>query len=157
MLLSRNQPQFPQFPQFPGMMGGGFGQGPMSPGAPMGPMSPHLGGMQQMHALTPASSFGAAQQMHPLSPTNSFGAQQMQGMTPQGMNMGMGGGGGWATLRQGMGAVNAFGTAGKLYGLGGGQQQGVEMVNPSFMQQNSMKGGNFSPRFYTGQQMSPNG
>lgn len=148
MLLSRSQNQFPQgFPQFPGMMGGGgFGQGPMSPGAPMGPMSPHLGGMQP----------GMQPGMHPLSPTNSFGAQSAMA-TPQGAMGGvaMGGGSGWSTLRNTVGAASAFGTAGKLYGVGAGQP-GMDTVNPSFMQQNAMKGGTFSPRFYMGG-MQPNG
>ena len=134
MLLSRSNNQFNQFPQFPGMMGmGGMMGGPMSPGAPMGPMSPHLGGM------------------NPMSPTNSFGAQAgAQFAAPQGM----GAGAGWNTLRTSLSAANAFGTAGKLYGVGA--PQGMDTVNPSFMQQNSMKGGTFSPRFYMGQ-MPPQG
>ena len=137
-LLTRTSPQFGQFPgQFGSMgMGGGmmFG-GPMSPqGGPMGPMggpmSPHLGGVNPM---SPGSPYGNA-------------------MAPAGMQGGAGGG--WGAVRNTFGAANAFGTAGKLYGLGG--QQGQDMVNPSFMQQQQQqqqqKAAAFSPRFYTGGQ-----
>lgn len=134
-LMTRSSPQS-QFPQF-GMGGMMFGQGPMSPGGQMGPMSPHLGGM------------------NPMSPTNSFkggtpmGAPQMMGGAGVAPPM-MAGAGGWNSIRNTFGAVNAFG---KMGFNGMNNPQGMDIVNPSFMQQ---KPGTFSPRFYTGG-MQPNG